>query len=55
MVEYALLTAGNVLMPIQVFADRFMSSVGITEALLVVGGAWLLWRVLDRLVNPRTR
>lgn len=55
MVEYALLTAGNVLMPMQLFSERVLSSVSITEALLVLGGAWALWRVLDRLVRPRTR
>lgn len=55
MAEYALLTAGTVLAPMRLFADRVISSVAIDEVVLAAAGAWLAWRVLNRLVGPRTR
>lgn len=53
MVEYALLTAGNALGSIQLFATRVVSSIGILEIVLVVAGAWLLWRAVDALFGTR--
>jgi hypothetical protein len=53
MVEYALLSAGNALGSLQLFAGRVAGSIGAVELALIVAGAWLAWRILDRLVGPR--
>ena len=54
MVEYALISAGNALMPLRLFAERVMGSISAVEFVLIVVGAWVLWRVVDRLIGPRS-
>jgi hypothetical protein len=51
MVEYALLTAGNALGGIQGIASRALGSIGFVEVVLVAGGVWLLWRIVDAVFN----
>lgn len=53
MVEYALLNAGHALGSLQLFAGRLAGSIGPVELGLIVVGAWVAWRVLDRLIGPR--
>lgn len=54
MVEYALLSAGNAMGSLRLYAARVMGSIGVVEVVLIIAGAWVLWRVLDRLIGPRT-
>lgn len=53
MVEYALLNAGHAIGSLQLFAGRVAGSIGAVELGMIVVGAWLAWRVLDRLIGPR--
>ena len=54
MVEYALITAGSALMPLRLQAERLVGSISLVDAVLIGAGIWVLWRIIDLLIGPRT-
>ena len=47
MAEYALLMAGNAWAPVHAGAVRLASSIGPLEIFLVVGGIWVVYKLMD--------
>ena len=54
MVEYALITAGSALMPLRLQAERLIGSISLVDAVLIGAGIWVLWRIVDLLIGPRS-